>query len=315
VSTTSQSAEPRRRDNVRLGITIVLVAVVIFGVQDAVAKLLVQGYSPFHIAMMRFWALGAFSVILALRQAPIRKLFASAYPRLQILRGICLVLDIWLFAIALVTVPLAELQAISLVYPLLVTLFAIPILGEKVGAFRITAVLAGFVGALIIVRPGGLPLDLGAFCALGSAIIFAVYICITRIVSRRDSTATSMVYVGVVGLAMTTAVGVFFWQPMTLEAVLGALVVMSTTVIAHGMTMYAVSLAPVSTLQPFNYFALPWAIFLSWQVFGHLIDPVSLIGAALIVLAGLAVLWREQRLARAGRVSEPKPAEAVEPPH
>ena len=314
--TEPSTGQPRRRaDNVALGIGLTLLAIVIFGLQDAVSKSLVQTHSPFQIAMLRFWAFAAFSLVLVSRQGPLKQAFRSKYPWLQWLRALLLVVDIWAFAVALKTVPLAELQAITLVYPLLATLVAIPILGERVGVFRMVAVFAGFCGALVIVRPGGLPIDGGVLFALFSAACYAVYIALTRKVSSVDTTATSMVYVGFGGLVLTTAVGVFFWQPMDLTATLQMAFVMITSTASHGLMMVALSRAPASTLQPFNYFALPWGIFLSYQVFGHLIDPISLIGAAVIVGAGLVVMARERHLSRAGRKTAATAAEEETPPH
>jgi drug/metabolite transporter (DMT)-like permease len=304
----------RTRDNVALGIGLTIFAILIFGLQDALSKLLVQNYSPLQLAMMRFWAFAAFSLVLVARQAPLKQAFRSKFPVLQVVRGVLLVADIWLFATALKTVPLAELQAITLVYPLLVTLVAIPILGEKVGVFRMTAVTVGFFGALIIVRPGGLPIDWGVAAAVASASFYAIYIALTRKVSAADSTATSMVYVGVIGLVLTSAVGVFFWTPMDLASLGIMAMVMITSTTAHGIMMVALSRAPASVIQPFNYTSLPWGIALSWTFFGHLIDPVSLIGAAVIVGAGLVVMWRERQLAKAGRAGRPQPAEES-PPH
>jgi drug/metabolite transporter (DMT)-like permease len=264
--------------------------------------------------MMRFWVFAAFSLFLVSRQGPLRQAFRSQFPLLQAIRGVLLVADIWFFAGALITVPLAEVEAITLVYPLLATLVAIPILGEKVGVFRLTAVAVGFCGALIIVRPGGLPLDAGVFFAIASASCYAIYIALTRKVSASDSTATSMVYVGVVGLVLSTAVGIFFWRPMDPTALLFMGSVMITSVSAHWLMMMALSRAPASTLQPFNYMTLPWGILLSYTVFGHLIDPVSLLGAAVIAGAGLVVMVRERRLARRGRAAAAQPAEES-PPH
>ncbi|MDB5538317.1 MAG: rane protein [Devosia sp.] len=304
------TGQPRRRaDNVALGIGLSVLAIVIFGIQDAVSKSLVQHHSPFQIAMLRFWAFAAFSLVLASRQGPLKHAFRSKHPWLQGLRALLLVVDIWAFALALKTVPLAELQAITLVYPLLATLVAIPILGERVGLFRIVAVFVGFCGAMIIVRPGGLPIDGGVLFALVSASSYAVYIALTRKVSSVDTTATSMVYVGVGGLVLTTAVGVFFWQPMDLTAMVQVGFVMITSTAAHGLMMVALSRAPASTLQPFNYFSLPWGIFLSYQFFGHLIDPISLIGAGVIAAAGLVVMARERHLSQQGKKAAPSPVE------
>lgn len=314
--TEPRTGQPRRRaDNVALGIGLTLLAIVIFGVQDAVSKSLVQTHSPFQIAMIRFWAFAAFSLVLVSRQGPLKEAFRSRYPWLQWLRAILLVVDIWAFAMALKTVPLAELQAVVLVYPLMATLVAIPILGEKVGLFRLVAVFIGFCGALVIVRPGGLPIDGGVLFAILSAASYAVYIALTRKVSSTDTTATSMVYVGVGGLLLTTAVGVFFWEPMDLGAMLQMGLVMITSTAAHGLMMVALSRAPASTLQPFNYFALPWGIFLSYQFFGHLIDPVALIGGGVIVGAGLVVMARERHLSRVGRVTPPTEVEEETPRH
>lgn len=309
-----QAGTTMPRDNVGRGIVFVLIAVLVFGVQDAVAKILVQTYSPFQITMMRFWAFAAFSLFLVARQAPLRQALRSKRPWMQFFRGLLLVVDIWCFAIAVRTVPLAELQAISLVYPLMVTIIAIPLLGEKVGVFRFAAVAVGFLGALVIVRPGGLPLDLGVAFAVASSASYAVYIVLTRIVSRDDTTATSMVYAGLIGLVLSTAVGITMWQPMDLNGVLLTLVVMATTCIAHGLMIAALQIAPASVLQPFNYASLPWAITLSFVVFGQLIDFVSLIGAAIIVGAGLVVMARERQQANRARAEEAR-REAAAPPH
>ena len=310
-----ESGTSARHDNIGRGILFALIAVVTFGIQDAVAKTLVQTYSPFHITMMRFWAFAAFSLFLVARQGPLKQALHTKHPWLQVGRGLLLVADIWCFAIAVKTVPLAELQAISLVYPLMVTLLAIPLLGEKVGVFRFAAVVVGFLGAMVIVRPGGLPLDWGVGFAVLSSAAYAVYACLTRIVSRDDSTATSMVYVGLIGLVLSTAVGIGTWTPMDFNGVVLAFVVMSTTCIAHGLMIAALRIAPASVLQPFSYAALPWAIVLSFVIYHQLIDPISLIGAPIIVGAGLVVMWRERQLASRARAVAATPAEEATPPH
>ena len=293
-----------RADNIGRAIVLTLITIGVFGVQDAISKVLVQTYSPFQITMMRYWGFAAFSLLLVMRQAPLRQALSSKVPMWQVLRGVLLMSDIWLFALALRTVPLGELQAITVVYPLLVTLFAIPILGEKVGVFRFVAVAVGFAGALVILRPGGLPLDWGVGFALASASLYALYIVMTRKVSQHDSAATSMTYAAIIGLVLSGVVGVFFWQPMAWSDVVLTIVIMATTCAGHGLMVFALSMAPASVVQPFNYFSLPWAIVLSALVFGHWIDPVSLVGAAIIVAAGLVVMARE-RAKRVPVVADP----------
>lgn len=283
-----------RTDHVGRAIILTLITVTVFGIQDAVSKILVQSHSPFQITMMRYWGFALFALFLVARQAPLRQAFRSKVPLWQVVRGTLLIADIWFFALALQTVPLGELQAIVIVYPLLVTLFAILVLGEKVGIFRFAAVGVGFLGAMVIMRPGGVPLTWGVFCGLASATLYALYIVLTRKVSRVDSAATSMTYAAVVGLVLSTGVGVFFWQPMGWTELAMTVLIMGTTCAGHGLMVFALSMAPASTVQPFNYFSLPWAIILSILVFGQWIDPISLVGAAIIVAAGLVIMTRER---------------------
>ena len=283
-----------RNDNVGRAIILTIFTVAVFGIQDVVSKTLVQTYSPFQVTMMRYWGFALFAFFLVLRQAPLKQALQSRVPGWQVLRGSLLIIEIWFFAMALQSVPLGELQAISLVYPLLVTLFAIPLLGEKVGVFRFVAVAVGFAGALVIVRPGGLPMGWGVLAALISATLYSLYIVITRKVSQFDSAATSMAYTGLMGLLLSTAVGVFHWQPMAWSDFALVATIMVTSCLGHGLMVFALSMAPASTVQPFNYFSLPWAIFLSALVFGHWIDGISLIGAVIIVAAGLVVMARER---------------------
>ena len=294
------------KDNVGRGIIFALVATLIFSTQDATSKFLVESVSPFQMTMMRFWAFGAFALFLAWRQGSVRQALKTSHPWLQIARGALLVGDIWMFVLALRSVQLPEVQAITLVYPLLVTLFAIPLLGEKVGIFRISAVVVGFAGALVIVRPGGVPLDWGVLYAVASGALYALYIVLTRKVSATDSSATSMVYVGLVGLVMTSAVGVFFWQPLDWHSLLLIGYIMLTGVVAHGLMILALGMAPASVLQPFSYTSLPWSIIWSLVIFHYLIDPISLLGAAIIAGAGLVVMARE-RIRKVYVAPEPAP--------
>ena len=285
----------RELDRTSIGIALTVLSVFVFGFQDVAAKILVQTWSPFQVTMMRYWAFGLFSLLMVMRQAPLRQAFRSQMPVWQIARGILLVVDIWLFAFAVRTVPLAELQSIILLYPLLVTLLAVPVLGETVGPWRIGAVVAGFIGALVILRPGGLPLTIDVLFGLGAALAFSSYVVLTRKAAQVDSVWTSMVYVGMVGMVLTTAVGVWFFEDMDFNGVMLLGVMIVTTIVGHGLMMLALEMAPASTVQPFNYLMLPWAAVLSLVFFSHFIDGISLIGAAIIVGSGLIVWARERR--------------------
>ncbi|HWJ87141.1 MAG TPA: DMT family transporter [Pelagibacterium sp.] len=295
MNTSSSANQPTA--NVPKGILFLLLATLIFGVQDAVAKILVTEYSPLQIVMIRYWAFFVMAVWLVMRNSSLKRAFVSRAVGWQIARGVLLVVDIWLFAEALRTVPLGDIGAINMIYPLLVTVFAIPLLGERVGVFRMTAVLAGFLGAMLIIRPGFITVETGVIFAVLSATCYALYLVLTRKVSQIDSTTTSLFYVGAVGLVLTSAVGVFFWQPIVGMDVWLMVVLCFTTCSGHGLIMLSLRYAPASVLQPFNYFSLPWAITLGFVVFGTMIDGFALAGAGVIVVAGLVVMWRERRLA------------------
>lgn len=288
----------RPGDNVGRAILLVVVAILSFGLQDACTKTLVQTYSPFQVTMLRYWAFAAFALYLVSRQAPLRQALRSRAPLMQVTRGTLLMVNIWLCSYAFRTVPLAEFQAIIMLAPLLVTLFAVPILGEQVGIFRMVTVSVGFLGALVILRPGGLPLDGGALFVLMGSGLYALYLTLTRKVASHDSATTSIVYVALTGAVLGTGVGLFFLQPMDLAGMALLAVVMATTCIGHSLMTLALSMAPASTLQPFNYLSLPWGITLGFLVFGDMIDPISLLGAGIIVGAGLVVIARERHKAR-----------------
>lgn len=291
------STESGPTASVAKGVLFLLLATLIFGVQDVVSKILVATYSPFQIVMVRYWAFFALAVWLVMRNSTLRRAFASRAVGWQVARGVLLVIDIWLFAEALKTVPLGDIGAINMVYPLMVTVFAIPLLGERVGVFRMSAVLAGFIGAMLIIRPGFITVEIGVIYALLSSAFYALYLTMTRKVSQIDSTTTSLFYVAVVGLVLTSAVGVFFWQPMAVEDWWLMAVLCLTMCGGHGLVMVSLRYAPASVLQPFNYFSLPWAITLGFLVFGTMIDGFAAAGALVIVVAGLVVMWRERQLA------------------
>lgn len=301
------AGSPAPQANIAKGIALALAATAVFGIQDVLTKIVVQNHSPFQILMIRYWAFGVFAIWLAMRRGPLRKALVSASPRLQIFRGVLLAVDIWLFTEALRTVPLGDLSAISMTYPLMTVVFAIPLLGERVGAFGIGAVVFGFVGALLIVRPGFATIEIGILYGLLSSAIYALYLVLTRKVARVDSTTTSIIYVALIGAVMSTALGFFYWEPMEIKDALTLAGVCVTMCTAHGLVMASMRYAPASLLQPFNYFSLPWAITLGFLIFGTIIEGFAILGAIIIVLAGLAVSWRERTLAVKARASASAP--------
>lgn len=279
------------------GIACLIVATMIFAAQDALTKHLATSYPVPLIVMVRFWAFAAFAIIVASRRAGgIRNGVKSRRPFIQCLRGLLLVAEIGAMAYAFRYMGLADVQAMFSIYPLLVTALAIPILGERVGWRRWTATFVGFAGLLVILRPGFGVMEFAALVAIASALGYALYNVLTRLVSQDDGAGTTFLYTGVVGALAVSCVGPFYWVPIAPVdwGWLGLLAL--TGVLAHFLLIKALELASASTLQPFNYFLLIWSVMVGYIVFGDIPDGWTFLGAAIIVASGLYVFSRERTL-------------------
>jgi drug/metabolite transporter (DMT)-like permease len=287
------------------GIALVLFAYFLFAWMDAASKHLAQTYPVAQIIWVRFGLFALFAVAFNLRGG-LRRAFASARPLLQIGRGLLLVTEIGIFVTALRHMGIAEIHAIVALTPLMVTALSVPLLGERVGPRRWAAVAAGFVGMLIVVRPGLGVMHPAAPLALLSTLMFALYQVMTRMVAA-DGPRASTLYIAVTGGLALSLVGPFVWvgpdaagwSLLALSAALGAA--------GHVILINALRLAPASTLQPFTYSAVVWATPVGFVVFGELPDGPTVAGAAVIVASGLYALYRERARAPALARGRPGP--------
>lgn len=176
------------------------------------------------------------------------------------------------------------------------TALSVPILGEHVGPRRWAAVGIGFVGVLIVVRPGTDVFDPAAFVALFAGAVYALYLVLTRLLSRTDRSDAIALSTAWIGLGVfSVALPFDFRMPTGEQALLLACVALAGT-IGHRLIIVAFSRAPASTLQPFTYLQVVWATAAGLVVFGHLPDGVTLAGAAVIVASGLYAWWRERQV-------------------
>lgn len=202
--------------NTRLGIGLMVLTTFIFAMQDGLSRHLAGEYNIFMVVMIRYWFFAAFVVTVAARQAGgVRNAVRSRYPLLQIARGLLLAGEICVMVAGFVALGLVESHAVFTCYPLLVAALSGPVLGEKVGWRRWTAIGIGFVGVLIILRPGIAVFAPAALIPLLAAFLFALYSLLTRYVARGDAAAVSFFWTGTVGAVAMTGVGLFHWQPMT----------------------------------------------------------------------------------------------------
>jgi len=301
-------------DHVTRGIVLAILAMMVFATQDAVTKYLAQSYSAPQIVWIRYLLFSVFALILATRQRPLRMVLSSRRPILQIVRSLIIVAEIAIFVVAVRVLPLADAHALLATTPLMVTALSALFLGEAVGIRRWAAVGMGFVGVLVILRPGLTVLQPGALLALGAAFLFAVYLVLTRVI-RTDDGETSLLYMALVGAAVMTLLGPAYWTWPT-PAHWAWLVALSiTSSLGHFLLIKALAAAPASTLQPFNYMLLVWATITGYVVFGHFPDAWTVTGAAIVVASGLYTILRERRLAAEARRQgeSPEPARATPP--
>ena len=265
----------------RLGVVLCLTALFVFACQDGVTKVLIRDYSVAQIVMVRFWVFAAFAVVFVSMRGGVAAATRSRRPMLQMVRSLLFVGEIALFAFGLHYLGLAESHALFATFPLIATALAIPILGEKVGWRRWIGVAVGFVGALVIIRPGLGLFQPAGLIALACAFCFALYSLMTRLASFRDSFETSTLYMAVIGCLAATIVGLPLWRAPDANG-WGLLVLISILgTFGHMLLVKALQYAPASLLQPFNYTLLVWASLIGFAVFEEIPDLWTVAGAGL----------------------------------
>lgn len=279
-------------------IVMLVAATLFFASQDALTKHLMQTLAASQIVAVRFFFFAWFALFYVHRRVGIRTAFRSKHLGLQIARGLLLSSEIIVFAFAIQFLGLAEMHTIFACFPLFVTALSVPILKESVGWRRWLAVLLGFVGTLIILRPGTAVFQPAAAIALLAALMFSLYNIFTRQVSRDDSFDTSLLYIGVVGFLGSSLIAPFYWQPVHTAEMLWLLVISVTSIIGHLLLIKSLTLVPAVLLQPFNYFILVWAMIIGFLLYGEVLSATTLFGAAIVVASGIFIAQREYKLTR-----------------
>ncbi|HXV31759.1 MAG TPA: DMT family transporter [Sinorhizobium sp.] len=281
------------------GYVFALSAIVIFSIQDGISKHLGAIYPPVFVAMIRYWAFAAFATFLASR-APggLAATMVTKRPALQLLRGLLLPAQIVVVITSFTVVGLALSQAILAATPIFVALLSMPLLGERVGWRRWTAIGIGLLGVLLILKPGKGTFDVDFLLPLTAAVMFAIYVIATRLVSRDDSAMTSFFYTGVVGAASISLVGPFFWTTLSAPDWGWMLLLCITGTTSHYFLIRAYDLLDAVAVQPLTYLQLVFASIMGVAIFGETLAANMIVGSALVVAAGIFTVWRERVVAR-----------------
>ncbi|WP_273033182.1 DMT family transporter [Pseudaminobacter soli (ex Zhang et al. 2022)] len=283
---------------IRLGIVTMLVGILLFALNDVLGKWLVSTYSVGQLLLIRSAAALAVLAPLLWRRG-LRPLFKVERPGVQILRVTLTSAEVYFFYFAVMYMPLADTMTYWLAAPIYVAALSPFLLGEKVGWRRWTAIFIGFCGVLVALEPSSATLSAPALISIVGSLCFAFMMISGR--TLRGTPDLTLVFwqtagAGLLG-AITAPIG---WvtpsgRDFLLLALLGVV-----AMLAHVCINRSLKLAPAATLVPFQYTLLVWALVFGWLFFGDVPRPNILIGAAIIVSAGLFIFFREQKVKKAG---------------
>ena len=277
------------------GILLNLAAIGIFTLMDALAKhLILQGYHPLQVVWTRY---AGQSLLMAVLVAPrLASVLRTRHPGLQAARSVLQFGASALFFLSLSRIGLAEATAIADASPVLITLGAALFLGEKIGPRRLAAVGAALLGAFIIVRPGSDVFAPAALLPLACAFSFAGFALITRAMGAGESLWTSLFYAALFGTLITSAIQPFVWSPIRLADVWGFLVIGLLGTLGQLCMIRAYALAEAAIIAPFGYIGIVLATLWGLLFFAEWPDTLTILGALVIVGAGLYVWHREARM-------------------
>jgi drug/metabolite transporter (DMT)-like permease len=292
-----KATSAQTEDDPRRGVPLILAAISLFSVSDALAKHLGQMLPPVEVAWLRYATFFLLTLVPILRGG--FGVVRSRAPGLQVLRGLALVGSALCFIAALRTLPLAEATAINFVSPIFITALSIPILGEVVGIRRWAAVAVGLAGVLLVVRPfGGGGFGAEVLLPVLTAASWALAVVVTRKMAGADRSRTTLFWSAAVGFALLSALLPFdFVVPTASQLGLGLLLGLISSA-GQGLIVLAYRHAAASVLAPFAYGQLLSSTLIGFLAFGAAPDAWTLAGAAVIVGSGIYTAHRERVRAR-----------------
>lgn len=272
---------------------LILIAVSLLPIMDALAKELGQHYPVLQITWGRY-VFTLLAILPALLWRHRDRLLVIPHPGLQLLRGLAQLAATLLFFLTLTYLPLADTVALAFLYPLIVTALSPFVLGERVGWRRYAAVCTGFLGAMLVVRPGLGVFQPASILGLGIGFVFAIYILITRKLGGVAPPLVTLGWVAIIGVTVTSVLVPFVWQPMAAADWLALVMIGLLGAMAHHLMIRAYEMAPPSILSPLGYAEIVMAVIVGYAWFGDLPDAATWAGIAVIAGAGLYVGWRER---------------------
>lgn len=284
---------PQRTNNSKLGLAYMAGGMALFAATDAIAKLLTETLPAIQIVWSRQCGLlVGILIVIAIHGFKVLK---STQPILQISRGVLAAISATLFIVAVGYVPLVDAVALTFVAPFMVTILGAIILKETVGVRRWIAVTIGFIGTLIVIRPGMGIVHPASFLLIIAAAAFAARQILSRTLAGGDKTSTTVAYTAIVSWTLLSIPLAFVWQtPSTMQEIILLVTIAFLAAIAETLVIMALSTAQAVVVAPVQYTLLLWGTMYGFLIFGHLPDFWTLVGAVVIVATGLYTLNRER---------------------
>jgi drug/metabolite transporter (DMT)-like permease len=214
----------------------------------------------------------------------------------HLLRAILGLPAMLLYFSALVLLPIEKLTAISFVVPLIVTILAVFFLGEKIYIYRTLALILGFSGMLVIIRPGFVDISIGVYMVLFSALLWSINIIITKKISKDDSAITILAYQSIFMSILSFFIVLFFWETPSLKSFIYLVLSAICGTVLHLTLNHAFKLVDVSMTQPYSFLNLVFASIIGYFVFDEIPDLYTWIGALIIFTGVLIISYREMKL-------------------
>ena len=291
-----QPHETKQPDNLR-GLVYMALAFFLFAASDAQVKVLTSSLHPIQIVWTR--QLGLLLGVLILLAVKGPQILRTRHPVLQITRGGLAVLSAVFFVFAISYVPLADAVAVSFVAPFLVTVMGALFLREPVGIRRWSAIAVGFIGTLIIIRPGLGVVHPAMMLVVLAATCFAARQVLSRGLAATDRTSTTIAYTAIASVALLTLPLPFVWiTPETPQQILLLISVAAFAALGELLVIKALEIALAVVVAPVHYSLIIWGTLYGWLIFGQFPDMWTSIGALIILATGFYVLNRERQLSQ-----------------
>ena len=285
------------QNNALFGITLMVITTFMFSSMDGLSRYLAENNNVFTLVTMRYWFIAFVMIVTCLFiKNRVSDILNTKQPYIQFSRGVILSLNNCLVVYTFTLLGLVETHAIIACYPLIVAGLSVPFLGERFGWRRWMAIFTGFIGVIIILRPNTNVITEGSIFAIIGAIMFAVYLILTRYVSRSDTAITSFFWTGIGGTVTMSLISLFIWDDILKEDYLWLFIMCALSAGSHFMMVKTLQVAEASVVQPFSYLQLVFGSIIGVTIFSESIDLMIIIGALVVIGSGLFTTWREYKI-------------------